>query len=239
MTHREWQEEIAAYLLGALDERAVRAVEAHLEECAICRAECERLRVASESLSLAAEQYEAPSEVGERVMRVVRSEAQLLQAASPDEPQPAAKRRWRRPGWLGRGWTPPLALGALATVLVIGVLALAGVFSGGGTSSRTISAQLVGVQGASAALRVQDGRGQLIVAHMAQPPAGRIYEVWVQRPGRAPQPTPALFGVTRSGSAEVAVPGSLSGVQRVLVTDEPLGGSQVPTRMPVIVVSAT
>ena len=85
---------------------------------------------------------------------------------------------------------------------------------------------------------LQDGRGQLIVAHMTQPPAGRIYEVWLQRPGQAPQPTTALFGVTHSGSADVVVPGTLKGVQRVLVTDEPLGGSLKPTRTPVIVVPA-
>lgn len=234
MTHPEWENEIAAYLLGSLEESESGAFEAHLQECAQCRAEYERLRVASDSLSLAAEQYAAPPAIGERVMSIVRSEAELLQAASADQPTNGPKRRWRRPGWYGG--TPALAVGALATALVVAGLAIAGAFSGG-NGSRTIAAQVT-VPGASAALRVQDGRGQLIVAHMTQPPAGRIYEVWLQRPGQAPQPTTALFGVTHSGGADVVVPGTLKGVQRVLVTDEPLGGSLKPTRTPVIVVSA-
>jgi anti-sigma factor RsiW len=235
MSHPEWQAEIGAYLLGALETEQVLRVEGHLRECAECRAEYERLRVAADSLSLAVEQYAAPAEVGARVMAVVRSEAELLQAAGADLAEPSPKRRLRLPGWFGG--VPGLAVGALATALLVGVLVLAGVFAGGG-STRTIAAQVVGVRGASVALRVEDGRGQLIVQHMVQPPPGRIYEVWLQRPGRAPQPTTALFGVTRSGSASVGIPGTLRGVQRVLVTDEPVGGSLRPTRPPVIVVGA-
>jgi hypothetical protein len=43
-----------------------------------------------------------------------------------------------------------------------------------------------------------------------------------------------LFSVTRTGSGSVGVP-YLRGVSKVLVTDEPLGGSLKPTREPVIV----
>jgi hypothetical protein len=48
-------------------------------------------------------------------------------------------------------------------------------------------------------------------------------------------PTDALFVVNRAGGAHVAVPGDLQGVERVLVTDEPRGGSRAPTGKPVIV----
>jgi hypothetical protein len=43
-----------------------------------------------------------------------------------------------------------------------------------------------------------------------------------------------LWSTRSDGSAEVAVPGSLDGVEAVLVTDEPLGGSDEPTVQPVI-----
>jgi hypothetical protein len=69
---------------------------------------------------------------------------------------------------------------------------------------------------------------------MPPPPRGRVYQVWIKRPGRDPQPTSALWSVRRDGSAEVAVPGSLDGVEAVLVTSEPNGGSDVPSRAPVI-----
>ena len=58
--------------------------------------------------------------------------------------------------------------------------------------------------------------------------------MWLDRDdGTAPVPTEALFSV-RQGRASVDVPGDLRGVKQVLVTDEPLGGSEVPTRQPVI-----
>ncbi len=43
-----------------------------------------------------------------------------------------------------------------------------------------------------------------------------------------------LWSTRGDGSAEVAVPGSLEGVEAVLVTDEPPGGSEEPSKPPVI-----
>jgi hypothetical protein len=77
---------------------------------------------------------------------------------------------------------------------------------------------------------------RLVVAGMAAPPKGRIYQVWLDHPGdgRAPQPTAVLFSVNKHGNASVDVPGDLRHVSAVLVTDEPDGGSQVPSSRPVI-----
>ena len=235
--HHELRDEIAAYVLGALREQEAAALALHLSECAACRGEYDRLRIATEGLALAVPQYQAPMAIEHRLMSTVRSEAQLMQAALAPLEQDRADRRWRFRGWFGR--TPALAVGALALALVIGVLALAGTFSSSGVGpTHTFRAQ-ISFPGASASLRVQDGRGELVITGMPPPPAHRIYEIWEQPAGGAPQPTNALFGVTRAGSASVAVPGSLRGVRSVLVTDEPLGGSRVPTRTPVIVVRAT
>jgi hypothetical protein len=78
---------------------------------------------------------------------------------------------------------------------------------------------------------------KLVVTGLHAPPQGRIYQVWLARDnGTAPEPTEALFSV-RKGRASVDVPGNLHGVKGVLVTDEPLGGSEVPTRQPIIKVS--
>ena len=65
---------------------------------------------------------------------------------------------------------------------------------------------------------------------MPAPPPGRIYEVWLEHGTAAPQPTDALFSVTSPAAGSVGVPGDLHGVSKVLVTDEPLGGSLKPTR---------
>jgi hypothetical protein len=86
----------------------------------------------------------------------------------------------------------------------------------------------------------EQGHGVLVGRDLPPPPRGRIYQVWLLRPGAsAPEPTPALFGVSTDGSAEVAVPGDLKGVKQVLVTHEPLGGSRAPTRAPILTVPTT
>ena len=86
-------------------------------------------------------------------------------------------------------------------------------------------------------MRVAGDNAKLVVGGLAAPPEGRIYQVWLNRDnGTAPEPTEALFSV-RKGRASVDVPGNLKGVKQVLVTDEPLGGSEVPTRQPIIAAS--
>jgi hypothetical protein len=80
--------------------------------------------------------------------------------------------------------------------------------------------------------------GVLKVSDMPPVAAGRVWEVWVKRPGRAPEPTDALFTTTRDGSATVAVPG-VDGAERVLVTSEREGGSRVPTTPAVVDVQLT
>ncbi len=110
----------------------------------------------------------------------------------------------------------------VAAVLVVGL---------GGQSSTRVYASTVG----DARLYVTGARAELVVARLPQPAGGRIYEVWLARRGRAPAPTVALFSVTRSGAGDAAVPGDLSGVSAVLVTQEPAGGSPRPTSAPVIV----
>ena len=49
----------------------------------------------------------------------------------------------------------------------------------------------------------------------------------------------ALFTVNAAGSADVPVRADLRGVRELLVTEEPAGGSQVPTSPPVIVAPAS
>ena len=58
------------------------------------------------------------------------------------------------------------------------------------------------------------------------------YEVWVQRGGEIT--AGPLFGPTSSGKAIVGIPGDLKGVEAVMVTREPAGGSRSPTEKPVV-----
>jgi len=120
-----------------------------------------------------------------------------------------------------------------ASLLALGIGAGALLVGSGEAPSRT-TACATAPAGATCQMRVSGDSAKLVVAGLRPPPEGRIYQVWLDRDnGTAPQPTEALFSV-RKGRASVDVPGDLTGVKRVLVTDEPPGGSEVPTRRPVI-----
>jgi len=232
--HDAFYEDAAAYALGVLTAGEHERFIAHLEVCAECREEVARLQVAADALPLAAPQLSAPPQLKQRIMGVVTGEPE----SPPAERQAVAephRRRLRDSQRAGGSWPRRWALGATAALaaaaVVLAVIALVG--SGGGGGSRVVRAQVL-AKGASASLRISAGRGELVLDGMPHLPPRRTYEVWVQRRG-APQPTDALFSVTSTGGATVAVPGSIAGVKAVLVTAEPLGGSRTPTSAPVLV----
>ncbi len=215
----------AAYVLGALEEPE--RYREHLGTCASCRAEVAEQQLAANLLPSTVPPALASEELRERVLATVRSEAELLQAAghqADNVPRGARRSSSHRLSLLGAG----VAIAAVLVVLV--ALTLGG---GAPARERVTSAQLAPV-GARASLRQVDGRGELVVYGMPQPPLGKIYEVWLSRGAGSPQPTDALFGVTSKGSGSVGVPSSLRGVREVLVTSEPLGGSSHPTSPPIL-----
>src|SRR4051812_32075125 len=258
----EHRDDAGAWVLGALpgDERERFA--AHLAGCDVCRREVAELRMVADTLPLAAPQVAPPPELKERIMSAVRAEAAVLAAAGPEadavaaaepEPEPAAppgapverarrerpERKRRESGW----WRRPLlnlrpmpAAGLAAVLLALGVGIGALAAGGGGDSGRTVQAQVVApsAPSARAALTVSGDDATLEISGFPAPPAGRGYQVWVKRPGRDPAPTNALFSVRRC-QATVEVPDRVRDGDQVLVTAEPDGGSQVPTRAPVIV----
>jgi Anti-sigma-K factor rskA len=253
----EHRDDAGAWVLDALPEDERERFAAHLGGCEICRREVAELQMVADTLPLAAPQVAPPPELRERIMAAVRAEAAVLAAAGPEADvapatspaeqvapsapvaaPPPAERRRREGGWWRR---PLLALRPLPAAVAAAVLIALGVGAGvllssGGESARTVEAQVVApsAPGARASLTVSGDRGTLEVSDFPAPPSGRVYQVWVKRPGQDPAPTDALFGV-RDGNATVQVPGSMKGVDQVLVTDEPDGGSPKPTRQPVIV----
>ena len=72
-----------------------------------------------------------------------------------------------------------------------------------------VTGQVVGT--GNAQLRIVSGRASLVVHHFAQPPAGKIYQVWLVHGKNAPSPTMALFSPTSAGNAVEEVPGNLQG----------------------------
>lgn len=221
--HEGYEGNAAPYVLGALPEDEHKAFRLHLASCGICREEVAALQTVADALPALAPHVAAPSELKQRVM------ARVEEDLPAEAKRASARRRFVLPSFALR---PAFGLAGAAVIVVVLAIVLA---SGGGTSSstRVISAQVLAPQ-ARASLRVSGGHAELSIAGMPQTAANRVYEVWVKRAG-APQPTDALFTVTTHGDATVGVPGSVAGVKEILVTSEPIGGSRVPTRSPVII----
>jgi anti-sigma-K factor RskA len=212
-------EDVAAYALGALEPAEAEAFASHLDACTVCRDELESFQSVVGLLPMTAPAFKASSRLRRRVRRAIEA-----------EPRGGAPAVERSRSWIP-SWAPRPVLGVAAGLAVIAI-ALVIVFTSGGSSTRVVQAQVTG--SGTASLKISGGRGELVVRHFAAPPKGKIYEVWLVRGRAAPQPTSALFGVTADGSGDVDVPGSLHGVDQVLVTPEPAGGSKVPTHTPVI-----
>jgi hypothetical protein len=230
-------DDAASYVLRAMPDGEWELYAAHIADCELCAGKVDELGFVSDALLNGVPQLSAPPQIRDRVMAVVRAESELLLAAGAPADRPVARERARRFGPLGllRPW--PAAVLA-ASLLALGIGAGALLVGGSEAPSQTIACAQAPA-GATCQMRVAGDSAKLVVAGLPRPPEGRIYQVWLDRDnGTAPQPTEALFSV-RNGRASVAVPGDMNGVKQVLVTDEPPGGSEVPTRQPVIAIRMT
>ncbi len=230
-------DDAAPYVLHAMDEGEWEAHRYHLADCELCAAKVAELEPVAQALLSAAPQISAPPHMRERLMSVVRSEAELLRAAGPSADRPERSGAERRFSWRSLRPMPAIALASVALALGLG----AGTLLTGGddpVAPRTVKAQVDGAAapGAKAEMRMTSGGAQLVVSGMPAPEAGRIYQVWLDNGAdkRSPLPTDALFSTNNRGDATVQVPGELKDVTAVLVTSEPQGGSDIPTRQPVI-----
>jgi anti-sigma factor RsiW len=224
----------AAYVLGALEPDEFVSFRDHLTSCAVCRDEVAALQVVADMLPSAVSPTTAPRALRKRVLSAVYDEARLFEAPAPrrDRSHPARRRESGRNPLL----RPLTALGAtafLAIGIVVGAIGLGGIGSGG-SPTRVIPATVPNSAALTTAeLLVTGTHARLVVAGMAPPPTGEVYEVWLQR-GAQTDRTDALFVPTTNGSADVDVPGNIKGVGAVMVTAEPSGGTAQPTTAPVI-----
>jgi anti-sigma-K factor RskA len=237
------RENVGSYVLHALPDDEYRDFTSHLDECPDCQREIADLQMAADALPLATDQIAPPPELKDRIMAVVRAEAELLTAAGAraDEPEPAAApARPERQGWWRRtllSLRPLPAIGLATAVLAVGVVA--GVLiTGGGDSTRTVSAKvtLASAPNARASLAVTGDDGRLNVSNFPAAGNGRVYQVWLVK-GSGKPTSAGLFRVAGNGQASFAIPESMKGVDQVMVSVEPGGGSDQPTSQPVAAAS--
>lgn len=230
----------AAYALGALEDGELASFRAHLDECVVCRDELAAFEHVATVLPLSVTRLAPPKQLRRRLLAEVRADARtnrrIARLARRNEREDRGTRGTGR-AVLGGLLVRPAAGLACAAVLAVGgvgaALTLGG--SGGPVGARDYAAAVYTPTG-SAQLQVRGGHVRLIVHGMPAPAAAHVYEVWLERDADGvPQPTRALFSVGPGGDAAVAIPGAVGHLRRVLVTQEPAGGTAVPTTSPIVV----
>lgn len=205
--HTRWSEDLAAYMLGALEPGEAAEYKRHLEGCERCQAEMRWFEPAVQMLPESVERQEPPRSLREDLMAEVRADV-----------RPAKKSRQR---W---SWKPAAAFAAM----VLALAAVAGYEIGRGGGEEEGPSTVVSRSHGVTVKMVREGDGgTLRLAGVHQLPPEKVLEAWVRREGKV-EPVPALFVPDREGRASTQIE-DMSGVDTVMVTEEPQGGSKEPT----------
>jgi anti-sigma-K factor RskA len=235
--HDRWGDDLAAYVLGALDPAEVAELERHAEGCERCAEEIRWLTPAVQALPESVERLQPPPELRDRVMVEVRADAAEREHArdgNRDDPSTGRFIGWLR--GLGEGphglW-PAAALAA--TVLVAAAIAGFAIGGGGADGGGTSTIVAGRAPGVTARLVSEGGSGTLRLANVHPLPPERVLEAWVRRNGEV-EPVQALFVPDREGRALTTID-DMRGVDTVMVTTEPPSGSESPTSAPLVTIS--
>ncbi|MCW2951561.1 MAG: anti-ECFsigma factor, ChrR [Conexibacter sp.] len=234
--HQPWDDELAAFALGALDPHEAAAFEGHLVHCDRCRAELHRLAPAVELLPLSVERREPPASLRRSIMDVVDAEAAQSQAPLPASPAPRPSRELAR--WRAWFWRPAPIAGLAATLAVAFFAGFALRGGGGGAHDPTVPVRATANAPVGATLVRDGGAWRLNVERMPSLPSNAVYQVWVRRP-RDGVTSGGVFVLARDGTATVGVPQPLHPGDQLLVTREPAGGSPRPTSAPLAQANVT
>lgn len=220
--HESKRDEIAAYLLGALDPEEAASLERHLATgCVECRAELRWLEPAVQLLPESVEQLRPPRSLRKRIL------AEARQEAGPA----AAHRRARMRFGGGRGFSGRSLAAAAALALVLAAVAGYAI-GGGGDQPATTTVAAGSAPGVTAKVISEGSSGTLQLANVHQLPRDRVLEAWVRRDGEV-VPVHGVFLPDRGGNATAMIP-DIRGVDAVMVTAEPRGGSPAPTSAPMV-----
>ena len=223
--HQPYEDDLAAYLLGALPADEARALERHIEGCERCRERERWLRSAVDLLPSSVEQIQPPPELRERLMATVRAEAE--EAREPRRSDTSERTSlWER---LRFGLRPATA--ALAAVLIVAA-GITGFVIGGGDDDGEGTMTVIQAQKGAASLERRGDEGTLQVERL-RPRTDSVYQVWIARAGRDPE-SAGVFDVRSDGRGSARIRAGLDTADEVLVTPEPPGGSPQPTANPVL-----
>lgn len=205
----------AAYALDALEPDDARAYEQHLAGCERCQDELASLAAAAGSLAYAVLPVEPPPAL----------RARILQAAHEERPDVVPFRPRVRVS------RPLAAVAAVAACAAVG-LGVWNVLLHNDLNNAQEALRGVPLTGASGSVVVgAGGSGALVVTNLASAPAGKTYEAWVIKNGKA-LPAGTFGGGGRT--IVIRLTRALPAGAIVAVTLERAGGVEQPTREPFI-----
>ena len=209
--HVRHQDDVGAYLLGALNDLERQAFERHLRGCAECQEELARLRPAADALPGSVQQFEPPTRLKASLMEVVEREARVTELP---------RRRFTRPL-------------AVAAVLLLGLVVGFGVAQlGGDDETRTLAATVdQAMPNAGGSLQVSNGDATLRLHDMPRLGGTRVYQVWLQHGDHLAPARTFEVGADGDGAVELS---NVDDADGVYVTREPRGGAQVPSEDPIV-----
>ncbi len=234
--HARRLEEVAAFVLGALDAEQTDDFKEHLEDCKRCQDELAWLAPAVRALPETVAQQAPPPALKVRLMEEVRAEidAEAKQARADKRRERAASRQGFR-DWVagvslgGLTWKPLAGMAATILVVAAGVGYVVG--NGGGSGNvHTWEAEQPG--GIQASVVREGDQGELRLTGLEEVPKGKTLEAWVKR-GETYEPVKMLFKPNGEGAATTQID-NLKDAEAVLVTREPAGGTKSPTTTPFV-----
>jgi len=219
-----------AYAVDALDELERKRFEAHLADCADCRAEVASLREAAALLPAISDQR-PPAAVRDAVLAGIATVRPLPPVT------PSTERSGRRV--LARFLVAAaLIVAAAGTVVAVrpwqhdhGTSLASRVLDAGDAVSREVS--LKGGGSVTVVRSHELGRAVLLTHGIAAPPAGKTYELWLQDPQGKMHPAGL---VDAGGDRTVVLSGDATEATGAGITVEPAGGSPQPTTAPIALV---
>jgi anti-sigma-K factor RskA len=246
-THAEMAELLPLYALGALDAEETLAVERYVAAHPELVARLRELEGGVAALAHLAPAASLPADAKARLLARARADAAPAPPAEqargavrqPLPPARGAPARRGAAGWQRLRW-------AFVAAAFVGLLfwniqlqralnAPAAQIAALAGQPDTAVSLLVNTPAAPNAvgrlyLSADGSRGVLAVTGLPAPGAGREYQFWFARPDKS-RDSAAIFAVGPQGEAlvSVAAPGALGQYDQIWITQEPAGGSAVPT----------
>lgn len=220
-----------AYAIDALDDHERALFELHLADCADCRAEVDSLREAAAGLADATVVPPPPA-----------LRADVLAAIKTVRPLPPLPPQITRSTGRGRRFRGLLVAAAAVAVVGTGTLVTQPWADQPSTFDQVVAASDVDTAsvpmdgGKVTVFRSESvGRAALKADDMPAPPAGKVYELWLQIDGAM---VPAGL-LDASGDQEFLLTGDASEATAAGITVEPDGGSPQPTTTPIALFDLT